>query len=210
MNFVDDPSTFASLAVGKDEDQRLNPMQRLFERIRKLPQVTIGKLRGYARGRGSEFLQSLDMRFASLERGYLAQMEAPTGIIPGAGATVHLPRLMGRGRALEAILGADLFDAHTAERYGWINRALPDGELDAFIPRLARNIARLPPGVIAAGKAAIDATQLDPLDALLEQNRLLGETFEKPAARELTRVALAAAAQTRDGERNLETLLYGF
>ena len=153
-------------------------------------------------------LQALDMRFASLERGYLAQMEAPTGIIPGAGGTVYLPKLVGRARAMEIILGADLFDAATAERYGWINRALPDAELDGFVDRLARNIARLPDGVAAAAKAALDANYASPLDALLEQNRLLGETFERPAAAALTREALTKGAQTREGERDLETILH--
>lgn len=148
------------------------------------------------------------MRFASLEHGYLAQMETPTGIIPGAGGTVYLPRLVGRARAIEIVLGADLFDAPTAERYGWINRAIPDAELDHFVDRLARNIAALPPGVIPAAKAALDANFGDPLDALLEQNRLLGETFSQPAAADLTRKALKAGAQTRGGERNLEAILH--
>lgn len=208
MGFVDDPTSFAELAVGADQDQRLNPMQRVFERWRKLPQVTIGKLEGRARGGGAELLQALDMRFASKERGYLAQMEAPTGIVPGAGGTVYLPRLVGRARAMEIVLGADLFDAETAERYGWINRAVPQAELDAFVTRLARNIAQLPPGVIPAAKGAIDANFGDPLDALLEQNRLLGETFSQPAAAELTRRALRNGAQTREGEKELETILH--
>jgi len=208
MHFVDDPSSFATLAVGTDQDQRLNPMQRLFERFRKLPQVTIGKLRGRARGGGAELLAALDMRFASLERGYLAQMEAPTGIIPGAGGTVYLPRIVGRARALEIVLGADLFDANTAERYGWINRAVPDLELDRFVDRLACDIAALPDGVIAAAKTAVDANFGDPLNALLEQNRLLGETFARPAAAELTRQALRNGAQTRETERDLEAILH--
>jgi enoyl-CoA hydratase/carnithine racemase len=207
MRFVDDPASFANLKVGEDQDQRLNPMQRVFERWRKLPQVTIGELEGRARGGGAELLQALDMRFASLEHGYLAQMEAPTGIIPGAGGTVYLPRLVGRARALEIVLGAQLFDAVTAERYGWINRAIPQAELDGFVRRLARNIAALAPGVIPAAKAAIDANFTDPLPALLEQNRQLGVTFAKPAAAELTRRAMRNGAQTRNGERNLESIL---
>jgi len=208
MGFVDDPAAFATLSIGTDQDQRLNPMQRLFERIRKLPQVTIGKLAGRARGGGAELLQAMDMRFASLERGYLAQMEAPTGIIPGAGGTVYLPRLVGRARAMEIVLGADLFDAATAERYGWINRALPDAELDKFVARLSRNIARLPDGVIGAAKSALDSNFGDPTNALLEQNRLLGETFKQPAAADFTRKALKNGAQTREGERNLEAILH--
>lgn len=208
MAFVDDPAAFVALTIGADQDSRLNPMQRLFERLRALPQVTIGKLAGKARGGGAELLQALDMRFAGRERGALAQMEAPTGIIPGAGGTVYLPRLVGRARALEIILGADLIDATTAERYGWINRAVPDGELDAFVDRLARDIAALPDGVIAAAKAAVDANFADPLAALLVQNTLLGETFARPAAAALTREALTNGAQTREGERDLEAILH--
>lgn len=208
MTFADDMEGFASLSIGDSEDERLNPMQRLFERIRKLPQLTIGKLAGYARGGGAEFLQALDMRFAALERGRLAQMEAPAGIIPGAGGTVYLPRLVGRARALEIILGADLFDAATAERYGWINRAVPDDELDDFVVTLARRAARLAPGVMAAAKEAVDANFHDPLDALRVQNRLLGEIFARPAAAELGRAAIRAGAQTREGEKVLETILH--
>ncbi len=208
MAFVDDPAAFVALTIGADQDSRLNPMQRLFERLRALPQVTIGKLAGKARGGGAELLQALDMRFAGRERGALAQMEAPTGIIPGAGGTVYLPRLVGRARAIEIILGADLIDATTAERYGWINRAVPDGELDAFVDRLARDIAALPDGVIAAAKAAVDANFADPLAALLVQNTLLGETFARPAAAALTREALTNGAQTRKGERDLEAILH--
>ena len=208
MRFVDDPTSFGNLKVGDDEDQRLNPMQRLFERWRKLPQVTIGKLDGIARGGGAELLTALDMRFASLDRGRLAQMEAPTGIIPGAGGTVYLPRAVGRARAMEIILGADLFDAATAERYGWINRALPQAELDSFVTRLSRNIAQLAPGVATAAKKAIDVNFTDPLPALLEQNRQLGETFARPAAAELTRRALRNGAQTRQGEKALEAILH--
>ncbi|CAN5257046.1 enoyl-CoA hydratase/isomerase family protein [soil metagenome] len=209
MGFIDDPEVFAGLKVGASEDPELNPMQRVFERVRRLPQVKIGKLRGYARGGGAEFLSALDMRFASLERAGLAQMEVLTGIIPGSGATVYLPPLLGRARTLEVILGAALFDAATAERYGWINRALPDAELDGFVTSLAARIGRLAPGVADAAVAAVDAGRISPLEALKVQNTLLGETFARPAAATLTRAAVAAGAQTREGERDLERLLNG-
>lgn len=209
MKFVDDPKAFASLQVAMDEDQALNPMQRVFERVRKLPQATIGKLAGYARGGGAELLAALDMRFAGMQRGKLAQMEVLTGIIPGAGATAYLPPLMGRARTLEAVLGAGLFNASLAERYGWINRAVPDDELDEFVSDLAARMARLAPGVIAAAKTAIDATASPMLAALQVQNRQLGETFGRPAAGKLTRGALRAGAQTRSGEKQLERLLDG-
>jgi enoyl-CoA hydratase/carnithine racemase len=117
------------------------------ERTRRLPQITIGKLSGLARGGGSECLMALDMRFAAEETAGLAQ-KGLTGIISGAGATAYLPHIVGRPRALEIILGADLFDANTAERCGWINRAMPRAEFDGFVAALSRRIAGLAPGVL--------------------------------------------------------------
>ncbi|MGW5577159.1 enoyl-CoA hydratase/isomerase family protein [Micromonospora chokoriensis] len=206
MAIVDDPS-FADWPIALEQNPVLNPMMRLNERIRLLPQVTIAKLRGLARGGGSELVTAMDMRFASLERAGLAQMEAPTGIIPGAGATAYLTRQIGRPRALEIVLGAGLIDARTAEKYGWVNRALPDAELDAFVEDLARRIAALPPGVIDAAVVSIDAALTSFQEGLEVENRMLGELFARPAAAELTRAALKAGAQTRDGERDLEAIL---
>lgn len=199
-------NSLASVRIGDNDDQALNPMQKLHERIRTLPQVTIGKFAGLARGGGAEFLEALDMRFAARGRAGLAQIEVSTGIIPGAGATAYLPQLMGRARTLEAIVGAALFDADTAERYGWINRALPAEELDAFVDDLARRIAALPPGVAAAVKAAVDAE--GPIaEALRVQNEQLGTLAAAPIAAERNRAALRAGAQTREGERDLGELL---
>lgn len=207
MNFVDDPDSFARLDIGGEASSPLNPMQRLHERFRALPQVTIAKLAGLARGGGSELALALDMRFAAVGRAGLAQFEVLTGIIPGGGGTVYLPQLAGRARSLEVILGAELFDAGLAERYGLINRALPPEELDGFVDALARRIAALPPRVAVAAKAAVDATVGPLTQGLAEENELLGQVFTAPAAAERTRTALAAGAQTREGERDLEGLL---
>lgn len=207
MNFVDAPETLMNLDLGDPGTEHLNPMMRLHERLRALPQVTIGKLAGLARGGGAEFLSALDMRFAATGTAGIAQMEALIGIIPGAGGTAYLPGLVGRARALEIAVGAALFDAEMAERYGWINRALPDEELDGFVDDLARAIASRAPGVARAAKRAIDATRPDLSAALDVNNQLLGELFSMPRAAELTRAALAAGAQTRDGEKALETVL---
>ena len=204
MNFITDPESLASVHIGGHDDASLNPMQRLHERIRMLPQVTIGKLAGVARGGGAEFLEALDMRFAARGRAGLAQNEVSTGIIPGAGATAYLPRLLGRARSLEAILGAALFDADMAERYGWVNRALPADTLDGFVGELARYIAALAPGVIAAAKAAVNAAEGPIVEALRVQNKQLGELASAPLAAELNRAALNAGAQTREGERDSE------
>jgi enoyl-CoA hydratase/carnithine racemase len=211
MDFVKNPEAFSQLQLGDDANSHLNPMMRLHERFRTLPQVTIGKLAGLARGGGSEFLLSLDMRFAALETAGLAQMEVLTGIIPGAGATAYLPRLIGRPRALEVILGAELFDARTAERYGWINRAMPKAELDGYVNQLALRIGKLAPGVAKAAKSAVEAAITKTLpEALRIENDLLGETFSQPAAKQRTLEALRRGAQTREGERKLEQLLNSF
>ena len=209
MDFLDDPAGFAVLPVGGGADASLNPMMRLHERVRALPQITIGKIAGIARGGGAELLQAMDMRFAAAGRAALAQMEAPTGIIPGAGGTAYLPRLVGRARALEVVLGADLFDAATAERYGWVNRALPAEEVDAFVADLAHRIATLEPGVAAAAVAAVDASLASLPAGLDAENTLLGELFARPRAAELTRAARRAGAQTRQGEQRLESILQG-
>src|ERR1700744_4547977 len=115
----------------------------LWHKLSELPVVTIAKIRGRARGAGSELALACDMRFAAAENAVFGQLEVGVGTPPGAGGVQHLARLLGRGRAMEAILGADDFDAETAERYGWINRALPDPDLDEVVARPARRISSL-------------------------------------------------------------------
>lgn len=204
MNFVNAPETLMSLDLGDHGTEHMNPMMRLHERIRALPQVTIGKLAGFARGGGAELFSALDMRFAAKGKAGLGQMEALVGIIPGAGGTAYLPQLVGRARAIEIITGAALVDAETAERYGWVNRALAPEELDPFVDGLARDIASRAPGMVRAAKRAVDAAMPDLGVALDVNNRLLGETFAAPKAIELALAGLAAGAQTREGERDLE------
>ena len=132
----------------------------LWHKFSELPVVTIAKLRGRARGAGSELALVCDMRFAARENAIFGQIEAGVGATPGAGAVQHLARLLGRGRAMEAILGADDFGAEVAERYGWINRALPDAELDAFVARLARRIASFPADAVRSAKRVLNELTL--------------------------------------------------
>ncbi|WP_344581946.1 enoyl-CoA hydratase/isomerase family protein [Streptomyces lunalinharesii] len=207
MTMADDPASFAELPIAPDEDQSLNPMMRLHERIRSLPQVTIAKLRGLARGGGAELLSAMDMRFASLEHAGLGQIECGMGIIPGAGGTAYLPDLVGRARALEIILGWQLIDAATAERIGWVNRAVPSAELDHVVDTLAARIAALPPGVARAAVEAVDAATESTTHGLRKANELFGSLFAEPVAGRFTRAALAAGAHTRDGERHLEDIV---
>jgi enoyl-CoA hydratase/carnithine racemase len=139
-----------------------------FVRLTKSPVVSIAKIRGRVRSVGSEFVLACDMRFASRENSVLAQVEVGAGVHPGGGGTERLPPLVGRGRALEIILGANDFDGEAAERYGYVNRALPDAELDGFVDVLARRIASFDRRPIAAAKNLVNQVSLPPADRLLE------------------------------------------
>jgi enoyl-CoA hydratase/carnithine racemase len=139
-----------------------------FVRLTKSPVVSIAKIRGCVRGVSSEFVLSCDMRFASRENTRLGQPEVGVGLHPGGGGTERLPHLVGRGRALEIILGANDFDGDTAERYGYVNRALPDAELDSFVDALARRIASFDRGAIAAAKNLVNQVSLPSADRLLD------------------------------------------
>ena len=139
-----------------------------FVRLTKSPVVSIAKIRGRVRSVGGEFVLACDMRFASRENSVFAQVEVGAGVHPGGGGTERLPPLVGRGRALEIILGANDFDGEAAERYGYINRALPDAELDGFVDVLARRIASFDRRPIAAAKNLVNQVSLPPADRLLE------------------------------------------
>jgi enoyl-CoA hydratase/carnithine racemase len=139
-----------------------------FVRITRSPVVSIAKIRGCVRGACSEFVLACDMRFASRENTRLGQPEVGVGLHPGGGGTERLPHLVGRGRALEIILGANDFDGDTAERYGYVNRALPDAELDDFVDRLARRIASFDRRAVAAAKNLVNQVSLPSADRLLD------------------------------------------
>src|SRR5258706_15864721 len=139
-----------------------------FVRLTKSPVVSIAKIRGCARGVSSEFVLACDMRFASRENTRLGQPEVAVGLHPGGGGTERLPHLVGRGRALEIIVGGNDFDGDTAERYGYVNRALPDAELDKFVDTFARRIASFDRQAIAAAKKLVNQVSLPSSDRLLD------------------------------------------
>ena len=139
-----------------------------FVRLSKSPAVSIAKIRGCVRGGSSEFVLACDMRFASRENTFLGQPEVGVGVHPGGGGAERLPLLVGRGRALEIIMSADDFDGETAERYGYVNRALPDAELDTFVDALARRMASFDRRAIAAAKKLVDDVSLPAGDRLLD------------------------------------------
>src|ERR1700757_4945636 len=174
-----------------------------FVRLTKSPVVSIAKIRGRVRGVGSEFVLACDMRFASREKTVLAQVEVGAGVHPGGGGAERLPLLLGRGRALEIILGANDFDGETAERYGYVNRALPDSELDAFVDALARRIASFDRRPLAAAKNLVNQVSLPPSDRLLDPFTSFGTALGWPEAQSRVRAVLERGLQRdADFEKN--------
>src|SRR5882724_4486198 len=140
----------------------LSPLPDMLVRLSRAPVVSIVSIRGRATGVGSELALASDMRFASREKALLSQWEVGAALVPGGGPIARLPRLMGRGRALEVLLGADDIGGDLAERYGYVNRSLPDGELDAFVEALAMRISTFDKQAIAETKHLVDIASLPP------------------------------------------------
>jgi enoyl-CoA hydratase/carnithine racemase len=169
--------------------------------------VTIAQIEGRVRAAGSEFVLACDMRFAARESAIFSQIEAATGVSPGAGGIQHLARLMGRGRALEVMLSAQDYDAELAERYGWINRALPASALNDFVRSLAHRIGKFPAAGLAAIKDRVNAIALAPADDFRRDSDLFGEAAQNPEAQSLFQAAFKRGFQTRDAEMDLGRLL---
>ena len=164
-------------------------------RLTKSPVVSIAKIRGCVRGGSSEFVLACDMRFASRENTRLGQPEVGVGVHPGGGGAERLPPLVGRGRALEIILGANDFDGETAERYGYVNRALPDAELDGFVDTLARRIASFDRSAIAAAKRLVNQVSLPSTDALLDAITSFGNALTWPETQRRVQAVLKLGLQ---------------
>ncbi|ASP98435.1 enoyl-CoA hydratase/isomerase family protein [Sinorhizobium meliloti] len=138
----------------------MHPWLDVLVRLSRAPVVSIASIRGRARGAGSECALSCDIRFASAERAVLGQFEVGVGVVPGGNPMARLVGLMGRGRAIEVVLGADDFPGALAERYGYVNRAIPDAELDTFVERFARRVADFDKEAIRDAKRFIDEASL--------------------------------------------------
>src|SRR5262245_43669364 len=165
--------------------------------------VTIAQIEGRVRGAGSEFVLACDMRFAARESAMFGQPEIGFGLIPGAGAVQHLTRLVGRARALEVMLSGEDYDAELAERYGWINRALPANSLDDFVRSLAHRIARFPAAARTAVKNRVNAIALAPAEDFRRDSNLFGELAAGAAARRRMEAAMSQGFQTPGGEMTL-------
>jgi enoyl-CoA hydratase/carnithine racemase len=169
--------------------------------------VTIAQIEGRVRGAGSEFVLACDMRFAARGRAIFGQFEPAFGQIPGGGATQYLTRLMGRGRALEVLLTADDYDADLAERYGWINRALPADSIDDFVAALARRVAAFPAAGQATVKERVNAISLAPPEDFRRDSDLFAERVGSTETQRLIKHAMQRGLQTRDAELNLARML---
>ncbi len=169
--------------------------------------VTIAQIEGRVRAAGSEFVLGCDMRFAARESAIFCQFEPAFGQLPGGGGAQHLTRLMGRGRALEVMLSAEDYDAELAERYGWINRALPADELSDFVSSLAERIAGFPAAAHALVKERVNAIALAPVEDFRHDSDLFGEGVRTPEAQRRIAEAMEHGLQTREAELALARML---
>jgi enoyl-CoA hydratase/carnithine racemase len=169
--------------------------------------VTIAQIEGRVRGAGSEFVLACDMRFAARESAIFSQFEPALGEIPGGGAAQHLTRLMGRARALEVMLSADDYNAELAERYGWINRALPADALGEFVRSLAHRIATFPAAGRAAVKDRVNAIALAPAKDFRRDSDLFAEGVRTPEGQTRIQAAMKRGFQTREAEMDLARML---
>ena len=179
----------------------------LFRHLSASRLVTIAQIEGRVRSAGSEFVLSCDMRFAARESAIFAQFESAFGQIPGGGATQYLTRLIGRGRALEVLLSADDYDAEVAERYGWINRALPGSTLAEFVKALAHRIAKFPAAGHVAIKDRINAISLAPTTDFRRDSDHFGEEAHNAETQRLIEAAMRRGLQTRKSELELGRML---
>jgi enoyl-CoA hydratase/carnithine racemase len=162
----------------------LQPLPDMLVRLSRAPVVSIASIRGRATGVGSELALACDMRFASREKAILSHFEVGAGIVPGGGPMARLPRLMGRGRALEVLLGADDIPGDLAERYGYVNRSFPDAELDAFVESLATRIASFDKRAISETKRFVDVASLPPDFEIAPAWDVCIASITRPAAQE--------------------------
>jgi enoyl-CoA hydratase/carnithine racemase len=173
-----DPGLVNSLPVGPTG---FHPWVDVLVRVSRLPAVTISAIRGRARAAGSEFVLATDVRFASRERAVLGQVEVGFGAAPGGGPASRLPGLVGRGRTLEILLGGEDFDGELAERYGYVNRAIPDDEFDDFVDRFARRVSTFDRQALADIKHFVNEVSLPADEGFPPQMDAFWKAVARPA-----------------------------
>lgn len=183
-----------------------NPFHQMCERYRAMPKITIAQIEGRVGGGGCELIQSFDMRFGVTGKTVINQMEVPLGILPGGGGTQRLPRLVGRGRALEIILGGDDLDAETAASWGLLNRAMTAGEIGPFVDALAARIASFPRDAVELAKQSVNAAELPLEQGLIEEAYLFQSLLRTQGAQQNMRRFLELGGQTREAELEMGAL----
>ncbi|WP_266182058.1 enoyl-CoA hydratase/isomerase family protein [Dyella humicola] len=200
-NFVPPLSDTTSMAAGRTG---LPPLPDMLARLSRAPVVSIAMIRGRATGVGSELALASDMRFASREKAVLSQFEVGAGFTPGGGPMARLPRLIGRGRALEVLLSGDDINGELAERYGYVNRAFPDAELDGFVDNLARRISKFDKQTLADIKQRVDLASLPPDQELGGEWASFITSVQRPQAQHRIQQLMKLGLQTKpDVEVNL-------
>ncbi len=184
----------------------LNGFHLMCESLRTMPKPTIAVIAGRVGGGGNELAMSCDMRFATPDAVF-NQPEVALGILPGGSGTVRLPRLVGRGRALEMILGCDDIDAATAESWGLVNRVIDADAIDAFVDRLTRRIAGFPPAAVAAAKASVVRADGPLAGELLAEGTAFSALLANGESQAAMQAFLDCGGQTPDGERRLGELV---
>lgn len=194
----------AILSFPTDTEAELDPQPNDFhvmcERFRTMDKVTIAQIEGRVGGGGSELVASFDMRYGVRGVTKINQMEVPLGILPGGGGTQRLPRLVGRGRAMEIVLGGDDLDAETAEKWGYLNRIFEADEIGGFVDKLARRIASFPVEAVRLAKQSVNAAEKPLYEGLVEEAYLFQRLLRTAGAQRNMRKFLEIGGQTREGE----------
>jgi enoyl-CoA hydratase/carnithine racemase len=199
-DFTADSARVARMPAGPTG---LNPYTDNLIRLSRVPAVTVSSIRGRARGAGSEFVLATDVRFAA-ESAILGQFEVGVGTVPGGGPAARLARLVGRGRALEILLGADDFPAPLAAAYGYVNRVLPDAELEGFVDAFARRVAGFDKTAVAGTKELVDVGSLPPDEEFEASLKAFFQTAGRPQNADRVRSLFERGLQKPDGvERDL-------
>ena len=184
-----------------------NPFHLMCERLRTMNKVTIAQIEGRVGGGGSELVASMDMRFGVIGKTIVNQMEVPLGILPGGSGTQRLPRLVGRGRAMEIVLGGEDLDAETAERWGYLNRIYAAADIDQAVSDLAQRIGRFPQPAVRLAKASVNAAELPLAQGLSEEAYLFARTIRTAEAQTAMTKFMAMGGQTREGEMRVADLV---
>ena len=184
-----------------------NPFHLMCERLRTMNKVTIAQIEGRVGGGGSELVASMDMRFGVIGQTIVNQMEVPLGILPGGSGTQRLPRLVGRGRAMEIVLGGEDLDAETAERWGYLNRIYAAADIDQAVSDLAQRIGRFPQPAVRLAKASVNAAELPLAQGLSEEAYLFARTIRTAEAQSAMTKFMAMGGQTREGEMRVADLV---